>query len=74
MQDTLHVAVSGETSQDLAEKYYGIRQFYVRIDQANDFPPALIPGTTYLIPALVTKLEFDAAADMRRNLSVQFDR
>lgn len=69
-----HTASEGETSMSLAEKYYGLSEFYTRIDAANDWPERLVPGTVYRVPALCSQLEYDAAAEIRRNLSVEFDR
>ncbi|HNX59622.1 MAG TPA: hypothetical protein PKK43_11025 [Spirochaetota bacterium] len=69
-----HIAVDGDSSLTLSKKYYGVMQFYRFIDEENDCPPSLIPGNTYIIPALVSQVELDAARDLRREISVEFDR
>lgn len=72
--DVQHLATSGETSRSLAEKYYGLPEFYARIDEANDWPPDIIAGEAYKIPALVSPAEYGAAAQAREELHVEFDR
>lgn len=72
--DVQHLAVSGDTSRSLAEKYYGLPEFYARIDAANDWPPALVPGNTYVVPALVSVSEYAAAKELREEIHVEFDR
>lgn len=74
MEEISHTALEGETSVSIAEKYYGFREFYNHIDQANDWPPTIVPGAVYRVPALLSRLKFDAAAEVRRKLNVEFDR
>lgn len=74
LADVPHSAIEGETSSSLSEKYYGIREYYHRIDGANDWPASIVAGTVYRVPALLSQLELDAAAQTRRNFSVEFDR
>lgn len=69
-----HAAAAGETSRDLSERYYGVQELYARIDEANDWPAKLVPGEIYRVPALLSPIEFAAAAEARKKLSVEFDR
>ncbi len=72
--DVPHLAVAGDTSRSLSEKYYGIPDLYARIDAANNWPPTIVAGTTYLVPALVSVSEYAAAAELREEIHVEFDR
>lgn len=69
-----HFAVAGDTSQSLAERYYGLPEFYLKIDAANDWPPTIVAGSSYVIPALVTVSEYAAAKALREEIHVEFDR
>lgn len=72
--DVPHLAVAGETSRSLSEKYYGVPELYARIDGANNWPPIIVAGTTYVIPALVSVSEYAAATELREEIHVEFDR
>ena len=72
--DVPYLAVAGDTSRSLSEKYYGVPELYARIDGANDWPPTIVPGVTYRIPALVSVSEYAAAAELREEIHVEFDR
>lgn len=72
--DVQHLAVAGDTSRTLAEKYYGLPELYARIDAANAWPPQIVPGETYVVPALISLAEYGAAAEAREELHVEFDR
>lgn len=73
-QELQHTAQAGETSKTLSSRYYGVSELYATIDAANNWPPALEAGQTYIVPPLVSQLELDAAKEAREQLSVQFDR
>jgi nucleoid-associated protein YgaU len=72
--DQEHVAVAGDTSMTLAQKYYGVRELFRTIDEANDCPPYLVSGKRYKIPALVDQIDIDAAKELRRETGVEFDK
>ncbi|MBN8220684.1 MAG: hypothetical protein J0L53_07150 [Spirochaetes bacterium] len=72
--DIQHLAVSGETSSSLAYQYYGLSEFYARIDAANDWPAKIVPGDIYIVPALISPTEYAAAAELRKEINVEFDR
>lgn len=74
MTEVTHVASSGETSISLSRKYYGIPYYYRLIEEANNWPEELIAGYSYKIPALCSRIEYDAAAELRRELHVEFDQ
>jgi nucleoid-associated protein YgaU len=74
MNDEIHIAVNGDTSISLSIKYYGIPYYYRLIEEANNWPAELIIGNSYKIPLLCNRIEYDAAADLRRELHVEFDR
>ncbi len=74
MVEKLHLAVEGDTSISLSKKYYGVAYYYRIIEEANDWPAELTVGNNYKIPALCSKIEYDAAADLRREIHVEFDK
>jgi nucleoid-associated protein YgaU len=74
MNDEVHIVISGDTSISLSNKYYGIPYYYRLIEEANDWPAELTVGNSYKIPLLCSRIEYDAAADLRRELHVEFDR
>ena len=69
-----HLATTGETSRSIAEKYYGLPELYAMIDAGNNWPPTIVPGNIYRVPALVSALEYGAAAELRKELNVELDR
>lgn len=72
--DTMHIAAEGDTSISLSNLYYGIPYYHRLIEEANNWPADLTAGYSYKIPALCSRMEYDAATDLRRKLNVEFDK
>ncbi|MCL2154037.1 MAG: LysM peptidoglycan-binding domain-containing protein [Leptospirales bacterium] len=72
--DVTHIGIEGDTSIKLSKKYYGISHYHREIEEANNWPDEIIAGNSYKIPALCSKIEIDAVAELRRDTHVEFNR
>lgn len=74
LTDITHIAKDGDTPISLSKMYYGISYYHRLIEETNNWPDVIIPGNSYKIPALCSKIEIDASEELRRDTHVEFDR
>ena len=69
-----HKAGKNDTGLNLSRKFYGIEHYHLKIDAYNNYPIRYQEGLIYRIPPLISKIELDAAFELREKIHVEFDQ